>query len=171
RDHFPARHQPRGLLDGGGRPPHADLRDGADAARVLVAVAPARPPACRRLAVRRLSRAGGRGAVLGGGRAREGRSAARAVHGSAADQRPRDGRRRVGDRVATRARGRAGGAGRALGNDGRRRSGSPPLSRLRWSYTTATISKTSKRSWTHSGWKGVYMTSTRTRGAHAATHR
>src|SRR5205807_8341141 len=144
---------------GRGGAPDTDLRDDADAAGVRPVMALARPPARHRLAVRGLSRPGGRGALPGGDRACQGRSAVGTVHAGAGHERVARARGPVADAAA--AGGRAGDGGRAsrtqaaaagpghalaagYGNDGRRRS--VPPTRLRCSHTTATSSRTRSRS-------------------------
>src|SRR5205823_325003 len=111
-----------------------------------------------------VGRAGcGRGALPGGDRACQGRSAVGTVHAGAGHERVARARGPVADaaaaggragdrRRASRAQAAAAGPGHALaagyGNDGRRRSAPPPVppTRLRCSHTTATSSRTRSRS-------------------------
>jgi len=98
--------------------------------------------------VRRLPRARGRREAADRDGAREGRSPARVGHGGAGDERAARVRGGAGAHAPARAAARPGRrARRAYGNEGRRRSCPAPLKRSRCSHTTATSSRTTRRSW------------------------
>src|SRR5207237_247715 len=97
----PARNQPERHRR---RASHAAVRDHADDARVLAAVAAARSPPRHRLALRRLPRARGRRAASGGVCASEGRPAAGPLHAGAGDERAARRRRDLPDAAAAPAR-------------------------------------------------------------------
>src|SRR5204863_124379 len=97
----PARNQPGRP---GRRASHAGVRDDADDARLLAAVAAARPSSRHGLALRGLPRARGRRALSRGGRASEGRPAARSLHPGAGDEPAARRRRDLPDAAAAPAR-------------------------------------------------------------------
>src|SRR2546427_8420867 len=140
-----ARHEPgRGRR----RPPDAAVRDGAVVARVLVALAAARPPPRHGMAVRDVPGARRRGAVSGGIRARQGRPGVRPALARPAHERGTHPRGIVSAAAVARARdgARHRRAPAAYGKDGRRRSWEAMM-RLRCSQTTATSSSATSSSW------------------------